>query len=293
MTAAAVAWLAAGATSAGGLTAFTLNRLRRRRVRAKETIVDDHRIVSRDEWLVARKELLRKEKEHTRQRDELSRQRRELPWVRVEKAYVFDGPDGRETLADLFAGCSQLIVNHFMFAPDWKEGCPICSFRADHLDGMLAHLAHRDATLVTVSRAPFAQVDAFKRRMGWQFKWVSSYGSDFNGDYGVSFTAADLAKGPTYYNYRRRGADAGESEAPGTSVFYKDPSGVVFHTYSSYGRGEEQTMGSYMYLDLLPKGRDEDGLAFPMAWVRHHDRYGADHVVDPTAGPRAPAKQRA
>ncbi len=251
--------------------------------------MEPQRIVARDEWLAARKELLRKEKEHTRQRDELARQRRALPWVRVEKPYVFEGPRGTETLADLFDGRSQLIVNHFMFAPGWEEGCRSCSFRADHIDGALVHLAHRDVTLVTVSRAPLAQLEAFKQRMGWRFKWVSSHGSDFNADYGVSFTADDLAKGPTSYNYRLRERQT-EGEAPGTSVFYKDASGDVFHTYSTYGRGDETTIGAYVYLDLVPKGRDEDGLAFSMAWVRHHDRYGDDYTVDPAAGYQAPKR---
>ena len=245
-------------------------------------------IVSRDEWLVARKHLLAKEKELTRQRDELSRQRRELPWVKVEKPYVFDGPDGKETLADLFAGRSQLIVYHFMFAPGWEEGCRSCSFLADHIDGSVMHLAHRDVTLLAVSRAPLPQLAAFKKRMGWRFKWVSSYGSNFNSDYHVSFTKDDIAKGQTYYNYEVR-ASPSEGEAPGTSVFYQDETGNIFHTYSSYARGGDMLIGAYNYLDLVPKGRDEDALAFTMAWVRHHDRYGDDYVVDPLA-PYLPPK---
>ena len=246
-----------------------------------------NRVVSRDEWIVARKEHLRKEKELTRQRDELSRQRRELPWVRVEKPYVFDGTNGKETLGDLFDGRSQLIVQHFMFAPGWEEGCPSCSFQADHIDGSAVHLAHRDVTLVAISRAPLVQIEAFKKRMGWRFKWVSSNGNDFNSAYDVSFTKDDVARGTTYYNYEVR-KFPGEGEAPGTSVFYKDERGDIFHTYSAYARGIEPLIGAYQYLDLVPKGRDEDGLAFTMSWLRHHDRYGDDYVVDPAAGYRAP-----
>jgi predicted dithiol-disulfide oxidoreductase (DUF899 family) len=238
-----------------------------------------NRIVSRDEWLAARKQHLSKEKEFTRLRDELSRQRRELPWVRVEKRYVFDGPDGKETLADLFDGRSQLIVIHFMLGPGWEEGCKSCSFRADHLDGALVHLAHRDVTLVVVSRAPLPQIEAFKKRMGWRFKWVSSYGTDFNFDFHVSFTKDEMAKGKVYYNYDMR--EFPTEEAPGTSVFYKDGTGDIFHTYSCYARGGDMLIGAYHYLDLAPKGRDEDALAFTMAWVRHHDRYGDDYFVDP------------
>jgi predicted dithiol-disulfide oxidoreductase (DUF899 family) len=238
-----------------------------------------NRIVSRDEWLAARKQHLSKEKEFTRLRDELSRQRRELPWVRVEKRYVFDGPDGKETLVDLFDGRSQLVVVHFMFGPGWEEGCKSCSFGADHLDGALVHLAHRDVTLVVVSRAPLPQIAAFKKRMGWRFKWVSSYGTDFNFDFYVSFTKDDMAKGRVYYNYDM--CEFPTEEAPGTSVFYKDGSGDIFHTYSCYARGGDMLIGAYHYLDLVPKGRDEDALAFTMAWVRHHDRYGDDYFVDP------------
>ena len=245
-------------------------------------------IVSQDEWLAARKQLLIKEKELTRLRDQLSAERRELPWVKVEKPYVFDGPDGKETLADLFAGRSQLIIYHFMFAPGWEEGCRSCSFLADHIDGSVMHLAHRDVTLLAVSRAPLPQLAAFKKRMGWRFKWVSSYGSNFNSDYHVSFTKDDIAKGQTYYNYEVR-ASPSEGEAPGTSVFYQDETGDIFHTYSSYARGGDMLIGAYNYLDLVPKGRDEDALAFTMAWVRHHDRYGDDYVVDPKA-PYLPPK---
>ena len=247
-----------------------------------------NRIVSQDEWLVARKQHLLKEKEFTHLRDQLSAERRNLPWVKVEKTYVFDGPGGKETLADLFAGRSQLIVYHFMFGPGWEHGCPSCSFLADHIDGTLVHLNARDVTLVVVSRASLPEIEAFKKRMGWRFKWVSSYGSDFNSDYHVSFTKDDLAKGKTYYNYQVRESQS-EGEAPGTSVFYKDTAGDIFHTYSSYARGGDMLIGAYNYLDLVPKGRDEDGLTFTMAWVRHHDRYGDNYVVDPKA-PYAPPK---
>jgi predicted dithiol-disulfide oxidoreductase (DUF899 family) len=250
--------------------------------------VNHNPIVSREEWLAARKQHLIKEKELTRLRDELSRQRRELPWVKVEKRYVFDGPDGKETLADLFAGRSQLIVYHFMFDPGWEEGCRSCSFLADHIDGSVVHLAHRDVTLMAVSRAPLPQIEAFRKRMGWRFKWVSSYGNDFNSDYHVSFTKDDMAKGNVYYNYEVRESTS-EGEAPGTSVFYKDATGDIFHTYSSYARGGDILIGAYNYLDLVPKGRDEDALAFTMAWVRHHDRYGDDYFVDPLA-PYLPPK---
>jgi predicted dithiol-disulfide oxidoreductase (DUF899 family) len=246
-----------------------------------------NRIVSQEEWLAVRKQHLLKEKELTRLRDQLSAERRTLPWVKVEKNYVFDTPKGKKTLADLFDGRSQLIIYHFMFRPGWEEGCRSCSFLSDHIDGSLAHLAHRDVTLLAVSRAPLPEVEAFKKRMGWRFTWVSSYGSDFNSDYHVSFTQDDVAKGKTSYNYDLRESQS-EGEAPGTSVFYQDPAGDIFHTYSSYARGLDLLVGAYNYLDLVPKGRDEDALTFAMAWVRHHDRYGDDYVVDPKASYVAP-----
>jgi predicted dithiol-disulfide oxidoreductase (DUF899 family) len=233
--------------------------------------IENPRVVSQAEWLEARKALLAKEKDFSRRRDALSAERRELPWVRVEKEYVFDSPGGKETLADLFAGRSQLIVYHFMFGPEWEQGCPSCSLVADHLDGAAVHLAQRDVTLVVVSRAPLPQIEAFKQRMGWRFKWVSSYGSDFNRDYHVSFTKEELASGKVFYNYGM--SDFTSEEAPGTSVFYRDEVGEIFHTYSSYARGLDMLVGAYNYLDLVPKGRDEDGLPYTMAWVRHHDRY--------------------
>lgn len=233
--------------------------------------VVDHPVVSREEWLHARRVLLAKEKALTRQRDELSRQRRGLPWARVEKNYTFDGPEGKETLSDLFAGRSQLIVYHFMFAPGWKEGCRGCSFVADHIDGSVVHLEHRDVTLVAVSRASYPEIAAFRERMGWNFHWVSSHANDFNRDYHVSFTKDEMAEGKVNYNFEMR--QFPQEEAPGESVFYKDETGAMFHTYSAYARGCEPLIGAYSYLDLAPKGRDEDGLAAPMAWLRHHDNY--------------------
>ena len=230
--------------------------------------VSAHQVVSRDEWLRAREELLTKEKELTRLRDELSRQRRELPWVKVDKRYVFDGPHGRQTLPELFAGRSQLIVYHFMFGPGWVEGGRACAFLAYHIDGTLVHLEHHDVSLVVVSRAPRLEVEAFKKRMGWRFKWVSSYGADFNFDYHVSFRPGDLAKGKVFYNYQWRNSSS--EEQPGVSVFYKDAAGDVFHTYSAYARGGDLLLGTYNYLDLTPKGRNESGA---MSWVRLHDTY--------------------
>ncbi len=239
--------------------------------------IETGRIVSPEEWVLARKKLLAKEKELTRLRDELSRQRRELPWEKVEKSYVFDGPNGRETLGDLFGGRSQLIVYHFMFGPDWQEGCPSCSMVADHLDGSRVHLAQRDVTLAVVSRARPAQIEAFQKRMGWSFKWVSSYENDFNRDYHVSFTKEEMAQGKVPYNY---GLNAFPSEeAPGVSVFIKEGDGEIFHTYSVYARGVEELLGVYRFLDFTPKGRDEESLPFPMAWVRHHDRYEPEAPV--------------
>ena len=233
--------------------------------------MEPRKVVSQDEWLAARKQHLQKEKEFTRLRDKLSAERRELPWVKVEKNYVFDTPKGKETLADLFAGRSQVIVYHFMFGPDWEQGCPSCSFLSDHTDGGTIHLAHRDVTFVVVSRAPLAKIEAFKKRMGWHFKWVSSYGNDFNFDYHVSFTKDEMTKGKVYYNYEM--TNFSSEEAPGISVFYKNESGDIFHTYSAYARGLDMLVGAYNYLDLVPKGRDEAELPWTMAWVRHHDKY--------------------
>lgn len=230
-----------------------------------------HAVVSKDQWLIARKELLRQEKEFTRRRDELSRLRRELPWVRVDQSYEFDGPHGKVTLGDLFDGRGQLIVYHFMFGPDWAEGCPSCSFVSDHLDGPRVHLNARDVSLVVVSRAPLAQIRAFKERMGWGFPWVSSSGGRFNLDFHVSFSKEELAMGKVLYNYQEMTFPV--EEAPGVSVFARGPEGEIYHTYSSYARGVEALVGTYSLLDLVPKGRDEEGLPYSMAWVRHHDKY--------------------
>lgn len=243
-----------------------------------------HKVVSRDEWLKARIAHLAAEKELTRRRDELARQRRELPWERVGKNYVFEGPNGKETLADLFAGRSQLVIYHFMLGPTWEEGCKSCSLLADHFDGPQIHLAHRDVTFTAISRAPVPRIQAFQNRMGWRFHWVSSFGTDFNRDYGVQFTKEELA-GEVDYNYGRR--RFGSEEAPGLSVFYKEGD-EIFHTYSAYARGLEGVMGTYGFLDMVPKGRDEDGLAFTMSWVRHHDKYGDDYAVDTKAGYQKP-----
>jgi predicted dithiol-disulfide oxidoreductase (DUF899 family) len=199
--------------------------------------------------------------------------------VRVDKEYIFDAPGGKETLAELFAGKSQLIVYHFMFGPGWEEGCPSCSFLGDHFDGSVVHLAHRDVAFLAVSRGPLPQIEAFKKRMGWRFKWVSSFGSDFNRDYHVSFTNDERENGKVYYNYEM--TEFPSEEGPGLSVFYKDQSGAVFHTYSSYARGLDILLGAYNFLDLAPKGRDEDGLKFTMAWVRHHDKYRDQELIDP------------
>jgi predicted dithiol-disulfide oxidoreductase (DUF899 family) len=238
----------------------------------------EHKIVSQEEWIAARKKLLKKEKEATRLSDQLSAKRRKLPWVKIRKNYFFDAPGGKVTLADLFAGRNQLFVQHFMFGPDWQEGCPSCSFMADHVDGALPHLAARDVTMVAVSRAPLAKIEAFKKRMGWRFNWVSSHGGDFNADFHVSFTKKELAQGKVNYNYTMQ--EFPSAEAPGLSVFYKDTAGNVFHTYSTYGRGVDVLMGTYRILDLVPKGRDEDQLSFAMEWVRYHDRYGTNQFAD-------------
>jgi len=248
-----------------------------------------HKVVSRDEWLKARIAHLAAEKELTRRRDELARQRRELPWERVGKNYVFEGPNGKETLADLFAGRSQLVIYHFMLGPTWEEGCKSCSLLADHFDGPQIHLAHRDVTFTAISRAPVPRIQAFQNRMGWRFHWVSSFGTDFNRDYGVQFTKEELA-GEVDYNYGRR--RFGSEEAPGLSVFYKEGD-EIFHTYSAYARGLEGVMGTYGFLDMVPKGRDEDGLAFAMSWVRHHDKYGDDYAVDAKAGYQKPREVEA
>jgi predicted dithiol-disulfide oxidoreductase (DUF899 family) len=231
----------------------------------------EHAIVSHEEWLAARRKLLEEEKALTRQRDALSARRREMPWERVEKDYRFEGPSGTLSFGDLFAGRSQLLMYHFMLGPDWESGCKSCSFWADNYNGVDVHLAQRDVTLVAVSRAPYVNIEAFKKLMGWSFAWFSSFGSDFNYDFQVSFHPDDIAKGSVFYNYALQKISMGE--LPGISVFARDDKGKIFHSYSCYQRGLDMLNGAYHLLDLVPKGRDEGGLAFSMSWVRHHDRY--------------------
>jgi predicted dithiol-disulfide oxidoreductase (DUF899 family) len=239
-----------------------------------------HPVVSREEWLVARKQHLVREKELTRLRDQVNAERRALPWVKIDKVYVFDGPSGKETLSDLFAGRSQLIVKHFMLGPGWSEGCVGCSFEVDHIGGALVHLENHDVSYAAVSRAPLPEIEAFKKRMGWRFKWVSSHGGDFNYDFHVSFTPDVIASGQVYYNYEMR--KIGIDELSGNSVFYKNSSSEVFHTYSAYARGDELLIGTYNLLDMTPKGRNETGPNHDLTdWVRHHDRYGASGGVAP------------
>jgi len=239
-------------------------------IESKTGLMEDREIVSEADWLVARKDLLTREKEFSRQRDALSAARHSLPWVKIDKKYVFDGPKGKETLAELFDGRSQLIVYHFMFGPDWEEGCKSCSYLADHFDGANWHLPNRDVTFVAVSRAPLAEIEPYKKRLGWRFKWRSSHGSDFNFDYHVSATEDEKAKGKMFYNYKMD--ELMSDEMPGLSVFYKNENGEVFHTYSTYARGLDMLVGTYNFLDLVPKGRDENSDS-TMDWVRRHDRY--------------------
>jgi len=231
----------------------------------------DNQVVSRGAWLAARKQLLAKEKAFTRMRDELNAERRALPWVKLEKTYVFDTADGQQTLGDLFGERSQLVVKHFMFGPDWSEGCVGCSFEIDHIGGALVHLEHHDVTYIVVSRAPLAKIEAFRQRMGWRIKWVSSYASDFNYDFHVSFRPDEIAKGEAYYNYAATANVI--DEMSGRSVFYKDAAGDIFHTYSSFARGGELGLASYAVLDVTPKGRNETINGNLTDWVRHHDRY--------------------
>ena len=231
----------------------------------------DHAIVSRDEWLKARVALLEREKAFTKERDALSRARQSLPWVEVTKEYVFDTPEGQRSLAELFGEHSQLVVYHFMYGPDWQAGCKSCSFWADNFDGIVEHLAARDVTFVAISRAPLATLEAFKKRMGWHFDWVSSLDSDFNYDFDVSFTPEAREKDEIRYNYRPSSFPA--DEAPGISVFTRDTDGRIYHSYSTYGRGLDMLNGAYHHLDLLPLGRAEEGLPFSMAWVKLHDQY--------------------
>jgi predicted dithiol-disulfide oxidoreductase (DUF899 family) len=242
------------------------------------TTLDSHAVVSQAEWLAARKKLLAREKEYTHLRDAIAAERRKLPWVKVEKNYVFDTPGGKKTLAELFDGRSQLIVYHFMFGPEWNEGCPSCSMIADGFDGVLPHIHQRDVSFTAVSRAPLAKLEGFAKRLGWGFPWASSNGTDFNFDFCASFTKEEHAKGKVNYNFDR--VEFPSTEAPGFSVFAKDGLGNVFHTYSCYARGTESLLNTYNFLDIVPKGRDEDGLHFSMAWVRHHDRYETGQLAD-------------
>jgi len=235
--------------------------------------MQNHQVVSGEAWLAARKKLLAKEKEFTRLRDQLSEARRELPWQKVDKEYVFGGPNGKKTLADLFDGRSQLVIYHFMYGPDWEEGCPSCSFWADNFNGIDIHLKHRDITMVAISRAPLETLNAYKKRMGWNFKWVSSLGSDFNFDFNVSFTPEEMEKGEMNYNYETRKFPS--EEGPGISVFYKNEKGEVFHTYSCFARGLDMLNGAYHYMDLAPKGRDEEDLPYSMAWLSRRDQYSS------------------
>ena len=229
------------------------------------------KIVSHEEWIAARKELLSKEKELTQLQDDVSGRRRAMPWVKVDKEYAFDTPNGKKTLAQLFDGRSQLVVYHFMFGPGWKAGCVGCSFFSDHVDGPNQHLSHHDVTFVAVSRAPLPELEAYKQRMGWRFNWISSSASDFNYDFHVSFTKEEMAKGKVYYNFEM--TDATTEELHGMSVFFKDDDGNVFHTYSSYARGDERSLGTYMFLDLTPKGRNEGPKGNLTGWVKRHDEY--------------------
>jgi predicted dithiol-disulfide oxidoreductase (DUF899 family) len=244
-----------------------------------EPVALRHPVVTTDRWLAERRKLLAREKALTRLQDQVARERRALPWVPMDDVYVFDAPEGRRTLAQLFEGRRQLIVQHFMLGPGWAQGCPSCSFMADHVDGMKVHLEHRDVTFVAVSRAPLAEIERFQARMGWRFKWVSSHGTAFNDDFHVSFTPEQAARGSVFYNFSE-GPPRGE-EAPGLSVFFRDDDGAVFHTYSAYGRGVEVMMGTYNLLDLVPKGRDERDVPYKMEWVRHHDRYEAAPAAKP------------
>ncbi|MBV2186378.1 MAG: thioredoxin family protein [Rhizobium sp.] len=230
----------------------------------------EHSVVSREKWLEARRALLTKEKEMTRMRDRLNAERLALPWVEVDKDYVFNTPTGHKTLSELFDGRSQLVIYHFMFGPDWEAGCPGCSFLADHLDGAIVHLNNHDVSFVCVSRAPLDKIEAYKRRMGWRFPWISSFGSDFNFDYHVSFTKEELAAGPVFYNYRETPAEQAHDELPGLSSFYRDADGTVFHTYSNYARGGEEMLGTMMILDCAPLGRNEGST---MDFVKRHDEY--------------------
>jgi predicted dithiol-disulfide oxidoreductase (DUF899 family) len=248
-----------------------------------------HKVVSREEWLRARQDLLAKEKALTRQYDVVAASRRALPWVKVEKNYLFDTLQGKRSLADLFDGRTQLIIRHFMFGPDWKEGCVGCSFASDHVGGALVHLRNHDVTYVAVSRTPLNQIEQFRERMGWSFRWVSSFGGDFNFDYHVSFTKEQLASDNGFYNYQM--TKESMEELSGLSVFSQTPAGEIFHTYSTFARGDEGGDTAYFYLDITPKGRNETVRGNLTDWVRHHDRYRSDGYVDTTGRYRDGSKK--
>lgn len=228
-------------------------------------------IVSREDWIAARVAHLAEEKTFTRARAALAAKRRELPWVEIEEDYVFVGANGDIKMSDLFADKSQLVVYHFMYGDDWAEGCPSCSFWADSFNGIAPHLEARDASFAVISHAPYEQLAEYQKRMGWGFDWLSSGGNSFNSHYNVSFSDAEIEDGSATYNYKK--STFPSKEAPGISVFAKDDAGKIYHTYSTYSRGLDMLNGAYHYMDILPKGRDEDALAYPQAWVRRHDQY--------------------
>jgi predicted dithiol-disulfide oxidoreductase (DUF899 family) len=250
---------------------MSINEHEKRTGKKDKDLSKNHTIVKQDEWIKARKDLLTKEKEFTVVRDQLSQKRRDLPWVRVDKEYVFDGSNGKQTLSELFDSRSQLIVYHFMFDPSWDAGCPSCSFWADNFNKIIIHINQRDVSMIAISRTPYDKIAEYQKRIGWDFSWVSSYNNDFNFDYQVSFTEEELVKKNAFYNYVIQ--DTGISEMPGVSVFYKNPEGHIFHTYSTYARGIDILNGAYNYLDLVPKGRDEAGHLNAQFWVRRHDEY--------------------
>jgi predicted dithiol-disulfide oxidoreductase (DUF899 family) len=250
-------------------------------------------VVSREEWLTARRALLEKEKAHSHATDELARERRELPWVKITKDYVFDGPKGKVSLADLFDGRTQLMIYHFMFGPDWKEGCPGCSFLCDHVDGARQHFEHNDLSFAAVSRGPIEKLEGYRKRMGWKFRWVSSEHTDFNYDFNVSFPKDRVKDGKIVYNFETTDAMEDTEELPGISVFYKDEQKQIFHTYSSFGRGGEALLGSYGFLDMTPKGRNENGPNFNLGdWVERHDQYPDDGRTVKTAKRKGEKKEQ-
>jgi predicted dithiol-disulfide oxidoreductase (DUF899 family) len=250
--------------------------------------VNHNQIVSREEWLAARKLLLAKEKEFTKAQDEMSRQRRALPWVKIDKPYEFDSPSGKVTLAQLFNGRSQLLINHFMMGPGVSHQCVGCSFGVDNIESMLVHLENHDISYVTVARAPIEEIEVVRKRMGWQITWVSSYASDFNYDFNVSFKPEQIAAGKAYYNFRQ--TNPGVEDLSGSSIFFKDDAGQIFHTYSCYARGDEQYLGAYAILAVMPKGRNENGPYHSLAdWVRPKNMYAKNGTVEANGRFHAPA----